>query len=184
MRRMTVLLACALPLAIGALVAARPVVRTDRAHGMGDTITDLPTITFTTADGVAAPMRVEVADDPREWQCGLMYRTELPDDQGMLFAFTYDYYGGFWNKNTLIPLSVAYVSGDGTIEDIVDMEAIRPGEEPTIQQPRLLQGGVRYVIEANLGWYDRHGIGIGDRVDVSAALLNADAAAPPPIAPC
>ena len=141
----------------------------------------LPVLWFTNSQTRSAALAVEVADDPLEQTCGLMWRTEMPDDQGMLFVFNYDYFGGFWNKNTLIPLSVAYVSGDGTIVDIVEMQAIRPGEEPTIQQPRQqMERPVRYVIEVNQGWFARHEVRPGDRVNVSAAVAAAVQAAPPP----
>jgi uncharacterized membrane protein (UPF0127 family) len=145
----------------------------------------LPVIWFTNAQTRSAALAVEVADDGQEQTCGLMWRTEMPENQGMLFAFNHDYFGGFWNRNTLIPLSVAYVAGDGTIVDIVDMQAIHEGEEPTIQQPRQVPGRpVRFVIEVNQGWFARHEIAIGDRVNVSAAMAAAAAAAPPPVSPC
>jgi len=142
----------------------------------------LPAVLFTAADGTTAALAVEVADEGDERTCGLMYRTEMSADQGMLFVFISDFYGGFWNKNTFIALSVAYIAADGTIVDIADMEPIRPDETPTIQQPHTRP--VRYVIEANWGWYAAHGIGIGDHADVSAALVEPDAAAPPPVSPC
>jgi uncharacterized membrane protein (UPF0127 family) len=145
----------------------------------------LPVIWFTNTQARSAPLAVEVADDGQEQICGLMWRTEMPEDQGMLFVFAYDYVGGFWNRNTLIPLSVAYVAGDGTIVDIIDMQAIREGEEPAIQQPRQMAGRpVRYVIEVNQGWFARHELAIGDRANVSAALAAAAEAAPPPVSPC
>jgi len=158
--------------------AAAPAAGLDKQGG-------LPVIWFTNTQAQSAALAVEVADDSGEQICGLMWRTEMPEDQGMLFVFTYDYFGGFWNKNTLIPLSVAYVAGDGTIVDIVEMQAIRQGEEPTIQQPRLqAERPVRYVIEVNQGWFARRGLKAGDRVNVSAALTGAAEAAPPPVEPC
>lgn len=142
----------------------------------------LPVVSFRSAAGTTASLWVEVADDAEEQTCGLMHRTSMPADQGMLFVFTQDYFGGFWNRNTLIPLSVAYIAADGTIVDIVPMAAIKPGEQPLIQavnNPGRL--GVRAVIEANDGWFARAGIGIGDVADVSAAVARAAEAAPPPI---
>ena len=159
--------------------------RGEAATGDSAPQSGLPVLWFTNAQAQSAALRVEVADDPQEQTCGLMWRTEMPADQGMLFVFTYDYFGGFWNKNTLIPLSVAYVAGDGTIVDIVEMEAIREGEEPTIQQPRLVaERPVRFVIEVNQGWFARHQIANGDRVNVAAALAAAAEAAPPAVSPC
>jgi len=184
----------------------------------------LPVLTFTTSSGEIVPLAVEVADDSAEMGCGLMHRTELPDEQGMLFAYTADTSGGFWMRNTLIPLAIAYAGADGRIVDILEMEPVPgPGHTP-FQLPdgsrlaiadgqapyRLADGSIvviadgqpapqgatrvtlpwvtypprapyRHVIEANQGWFARHGIEIGDHVDVSAALAAADAAVPPPI---
>jgi len=162
----------------------------------------LPLIAFTRADGTAVPLAVEVADDDRERSCGLMHRTSLPDEQGMLFAYPDDgHFGGYWMRNTLIPLAIAYIGGNGRIVDILEMEPVpepgtpyrtadgqailvRDGEQPPAgaawitYQPRSFY---QYAIEANAGWYARHGIQIGDTVDLAAALASADNATPPPV---
>jgi uncharacterized membrane protein (UPF0127 family) len=177
-------LAIASTVAVG---AARATAGDGAAEGGGKTEGErrLPPVVFRTAADATATLTVEVADDPIEQICGLMWRTEMPADHGMIFVFSYDYFGGFWNRNTLIPLSVAYIAADGAIVDIIDMEAIGPDEEPTTQQPDTSEDRpVRFVIEANRGWFAQQGIAIGDRVDVSAALLSADQAGPPPVAPC
>jgi uncharacterized membrane protein (UPF0127 family) len=163
---------------------------------------DLPVLTFTTSRGKSVPLVVEVADDGNEMSCGLMHRTELPDDQGMIFAYTQDTDGGFWMRNTLIPLSIAYTAADGRIVDILDMAPVpAPGNTPF----RLPDGSIvpvadgqpappgavwatypprqsyRYAIEVNQGWFSRQGIAIGDHVDISAALSDPNAATPSPI---
>jgi uncharacterized membrane protein (UPF0127 family) len=171
----------------------------DTAAGGG---ADLPTVTFTVSDGSHVPLRVEVADNDSEKGCGLMHRTELPDDQGMLFVFTADSTGGFWMRNTLIPLSIAYTAADGRIVDILDMQPVpAPGNTPyRLPDGRVVPVGdgqqppagavwetypprapYRYAIEVNQGWFDRHGIAIGNHVDLATALANADRAVPPPI---
>lgn len=162
----------------------------------------LPTVTFTTAAGMPVPLAVEVADDDAERTCGLMHRTELPAEQGMVFLFAQDAQGGFWMRNTLIPLSIAYVSADGRVVDILEMkpvpapgntpyrlpdgrevpvgdgQAAPPGAQWVTYPPR---GAYRYAIEANQGWFARHGIAVGDRVVMTAAEQDPNAAAPPPI---
>lgn len=161
----------------------------------------LPAITFTTAKGETVVLSVEVADDPDEKQCGLMHRTSLPADQGMIFAYTEDTGGGFWMRNTLIPLSIAYASGDGRIVDILDMQPVpAPGNTPYLLpdgrnvavadgQPVPAgavwvtyppRGMYRYAIEVNQGWFATHGIAVGDRVD-PAVTIGASAGTPPPI---
>jgi uncharacterized membrane protein (UPF0127 family) len=162
----------------------------------------LPLITFTRGDGTAVPLAVEVVDDAGERACGLMHRTSLPEEQGMLFVFPQDgQVGGFWMRNTLIPLAIAYVGGDGRIVDILEMEAapepgtpyrtadgqsilVRDGERPPPDATWITytpRSSYQFAIEANAGWYTRHGIQIGDTVDLGAALANADNAAPPAI---
>ena len=167
-----------------------------------DVASTLPAITLTTAAGQTVALAVEVADDDFERPCGLMYRTELPENQGMIFIFPEDQGGPFWMRNTLIPLSIAYVAADGRIVDILDMQHVPgpgftpyelpngavvavpdgqappPGAMAKTYPPRALY---RYAIEVNWGWYARHGIAVGDRVDISAAVAAADAAAPPPL---
>lgn len=167
------------------------------AHDAG-----LPLLTFTTAGGDRVPLAVEVADEAHEMTCGLMHRTELPAEQGMIFIYTQDAAGGFWMRNTLIPLSIAYTAADGRIVDILDMAPVpAPGNTPYRlpdgsivpvadgQQPPPgatwmtypPRGPYRYAIEVNEGWFARHEIAIGDHVDVSAALSDPAAATPPPI---
>jgi uncharacterized membrane protein (UPF0127 family) len=175
----------------------------DTKDSAGDGATaagELPAVTFTkAAGGTAATLAVEVADDDEERSCGLMHRTSMPDDRGMLFVFAQDgQMGGFWMRNTLIPLAIAYIGGDGRIVDILEMRPVPspgtpfktadgqeivvpdgqqapPGAAWVTYPPR---GAYRYAIEANKEWYARHGVAVGDRVDVSAAVAGASAAEP------
>ena len=68
-----------------------------------------------TIDIKGTPLVVEIADDPGERAKGLMYRDDLPADHGMLFAYPKDEPRHFWMKNTRIPLSIAFLSADGTV---------------------------------------------------------------------
>ena len=75
-----------------------------------------------TAGAGEVVVAVEVADSADERQVGLMGRESLPEDAGMIFLFDEDTSGGFWMKDTLIPLSIAFADADGTIVSILDME--------------------------------------------------------------
>ena len=112
----------------------------------------LTRITFVNKDGINVDLLVEVADDGAERAKGLMLRESLPEDQGMLFVFEDESEHGFWMKDTLIPLSIAFVEGEGKVIDIQDMEprdeTIHKADEPYL-----------YAVEANRGWFVRNGIG-------------------------
>ncbi len=103
---------------------------------------------------------VEVADSPDEREVGLMNRESLPRDSGMIFLFESDSSGGFWMKNTLIPLSIAFADAGGTILRILDME---PCEADPCQ---IYDPGVFYrsALEVNRGAFDRLGVEEGDRL--------------------
>lgn len=95
---------------------------------------------------------------------GLMYRPKLADDLGMAFLWESDTSGGFWMKNTLIPLSIAFFDSNGTIVRILDMEPC--SEEPC----QVYNPGVSYrgALEVNQGSFDEWGISEGDHIEVSA----------------
>jgi uncharacterized membrane protein (UPF0127 family) len=102
-------------------------------------------------------LEAELARTDKERETGLMFRTELADGRGMLFVFDHDQVLSFWMKNTLIPLSIAYIAYDGTIVDIRDM---RPQALHSVQSSR----SVRYALEVPQGWFARAGVKTGDRV--------------------
>jgi uncharacterized membrane protein (UPF0127 family) len=136
---------------------------------------DLPRVVFQKADGTTAALWVEIADTDEERQCGLMHRLAMPADQAMLFVFPQDVDGPFWNRNTFIPLTLAWIAADGTVLDLTDMANVRPEDDPQPVQlygPRPGTPPYRYVIEANQGWFARHGVQPGDRADLSEALAR------------
>jgi len=104
-----------------------------------------------------APLKVELAKTPGERERGLMFRSSLAEGEGMLFIFETDQRLAFWMKNTTIPLSVAYLSSDGTIRQILDLE-------PHSLDPRDSERSVRYALEVPRGWFGRVGAEVGDRV--------------------
>lgn len=107
-------------------------------------------------------LTAELARSVREQQTGLMFRAKLDDGEGMLFIFERDRILSFWMKNTLIPLSIAYLDRGGVIREIHDMKA---GQLNSTQSARSL----RYALEVPLGWFERAGVSIGDSVDLSGA---------------
>ena len=88
---------------------------------------------------------------------GLMHRTELEDGKGMLFIFNNDQILSFWMKNTLIPLSIAFITSDGRIVEIFDME-------PHELTPVRSSLPARYALEVPQNWFSRAGIAAGDRL--------------------
>lgn len=116
-------------------------------------------------DGGPVEVRVEVADDPEERASGLMNRTSLANDAGMVFLFDRPTNGGFWMKDTLIPLSIAFWDERGRIVAILDMEPCREDPCP------VYEPGATYVgaLEVNQGFFDRQGVDLGDLVGLEGA---------------
>ena len=102
-------------------------------------------------------IEAEIADDSESRRTGLMYRKSMPENSGMLFIFENDQKMSFWMKNTLIPLSIAYISSGGEIMEIYDMkpESLRPVDSIN---------SVRYALEMNQGWFERNDVNPGDFV--------------------
>ncbi len=103
---------------------------------------------------------VEVAITPAQLEQGLKYRRSLPKDRGMLFIYTRPTAGGFWMKDTVIPLSIAFIDAGGRIINIRDMEPDDGAESHRPDRPFL------YALEMNRGWFENNNIRPGDRVDV------------------
>jgi len=101
--------------------------------------------------------KVEIADNDQERQQGLMNRDLLPRGEGMFFVFQESRPLSFWMKNTLIPLSIAYIDESGVIIDIKHME-------PLDESPVMSSGPVKYALEVNRGDFQYKGIKEGDRV--------------------
>lgn len=103
-------------------------------------------------------IQVEIADDADERQRGLMYRESLEENQGMLFVYPEQRTLGFWMKNTLIPLDIAYIDREGRIVDIQQME-------PQTTETHDSAAPAMYALEMNEGWFEANGIRIGDLVE-------------------
>ena len=105
-------------------------------------------------------LTVQVAHTQREMEKGLMFIERLPENEGMLFVFSSKVSGGFWMKNTFIPLSIAFLDSDGEILKIMDMEPCKENNCP-IYDPKLYY---HYAIEVNRGWFEKNQIKEGDYV--------------------
>jgi uncharacterized membrane protein (UPF0127 family) len=103
-------------------------------------------------------VKAEVADEPHERMTGMMGRTEMADGEGMLFVFPAPQALSFWMRDTLVPLSVAYINADGVIREIHDLKPL--DERPAFSSFRDLQ----YALEVPQGWFGRNGIKSGDRI--------------------
>lgn len=102
-------------------------------------------------------LTAEVAVTAQQQQTGLMHRRSLPPDHGMVFVFAQAQPVCMWMKNTLIPLSVAFIGADGRIVNLADMQ-------PLTEDVHCAQGDVRYALEMPQHWFARHGVKPGDRV--------------------
>ena len=105
-------------------------------------------------------LTVEVAETDEDRAQGLMGRTSLPDDHGMVFIFFEEHLGGFWMKDTLIPLSIAFFGQDGEILEILDMTPCKSDPCPSYD-PDVPYWG---ALEVNRGAFDDWGVSVGDRI--------------------
>jgi uncharacterized membrane protein (UPF0127 family) len=126
-----------------------------------ETAPRLRTLTIRASGGESVEVRVEIADEPDEQAKGLMARTALGEDRGMLFVFPSEEERSFWMKDTLIPLSIAYMDAEGRIVDIQDMKAL--DDDP----PHYVSAKpARYALEVNKGFFDERGVKVGNRVEL------------------
>jgi len=125
------------------------------------TTSGLRTVTIDASSGEKVKVRVEIADEASEQTRGLMYRTALGEDRGMLFVFRSEEKLSFWMKNTLIPLSVAFIDSEGRIVDIQDMKPL-DDEPPSYVSARPAQ----YALEVNQGFFEERGVAVGDRAEL------------------
>lgn len=102
-------------------------------------------------------IQAQVAATPHERSVGLMFRREMPTNEGMLFVFEQPADQCFWMKNTLLPLTAAFVADDGVIVNLADMQ-------PQSLASHCSTKPVRYVLEMNQGWFDKRGLKAGSRL--------------------
>jgi uncharacterized protein len=115
------------------------------------------TITNSTGERVEVPVEIAATDTERER--GLMGRTALAEDAGMLFVFDREQQLSFWMKDTLIPLSIAYINESGRIVDIQDMQPLDETPHPSTEP-------AKYALEVNQDFFNEHGIEVGNKVSL------------------
>jgi uncharacterized membrane protein (UPF0127 family) len=99
-------------------------------------------------------IQAQVAANPDQRSIGLMHRAEMPQSEGMLFAFEQASQQCFWMKNTILPLTAAFIADDGTIVNLADMK-------PQTTDAQCSEQPVRWVLEMNQGWFAKRGIKAG-----------------------
>lgn len=102
-------------------------------------------------------IEAQVALTPEQRQIGLMFRAEMPQHEGMLFVFEEPAQQCFWMKNTLLPLTAAFVADDGTIVNLADMQ-------PQTTDSHCSAAPVRFVLEMNKGWFAKRAVKAGFRL--------------------
>ncbi len=120
-----------------------------------DTAQQLPTMRLSAGIHV---IQAEMARTPEQRSIGLMFRKTMPANSGMLFVFPQPGVQCFWMKNTLLPLSVAFLADDGGIVNIEQMQ-------PQTLDSHCSRGPVRFVLEMNQGWFAEHGIKPGSKIN-------------------
>ena len=120
-----------------------------------------------------ASLTTEIAATQAQEERGLMYRTKLGDNDGMIFLLPTVTTAEFWMKNTLIPLSVAFIDRNGVILEIHDMQPADPSV-PDSELPRTRSDSdkVAYALETNLHWFALNGIKPGDTLQPPPATLG------------
>jgi uncharacterized membrane protein (UPF0127 family) len=127
----------------------------------GTSVPELRNLIIETSGGEEVEVRVEIADTDPERARGLMGRTALAEDRGMLFVFEEEQELSFWMKDTLIPLSIAYMDSEGRTVDIQDMKAL--DDDP----PHYASAEpARYALEVNKGFFEERGVEVGDRAEL------------------
>jgi uncharacterized protein len=121
----------------------------------------LPILTITTSAGERVPVEVEIADTDAERQTGLMGRTVLPENAGMLFVFEGEQALSFWMRDTLVPLSIAYIDAEGRIVDIQNMQPL-----DDVPPHYVSAEPARYALEVSQGFLEERGVTVGDFVEL------------------
>jgi hypothetical protein len=119
----------------------------------------LPVSTIVNSLGERIPVQVEIAQPDAERQTGLSGRPTLAEDAGMLFVFDQEQSLSFWMKDTLIPLSIAYISAEGRIVDIQDMQPLDETPHPSVEP-------AQYALEVDQGFFAERGVAVGDTVEL------------------
>jgi uncharacterized membrane protein (UPF0127 family) len=126
----------------------------------GQPQTGLEKRTFRIGTG-AGPVSIacELAKTDKQKEIGLMFRKNMPEGTGMLFIYQRDEVMNYWMKNTLVPLSIAFIASDGRI---VAIDSMQPKSLSTVSSDR----SVRYALEVPQGWFKKAGVKVGDTLEI------------------
>ena len=105
------------------------------------------------------PLKIEIPNTQAEFELGLMFRESLEEDTGMLFAFAENGEHSFHMRHTTIPLDIAFITEEGVIDSIKELEPLR-------SSPVYPDGNIRYALEVNRGWFVETNIDVGYNVFV------------------
>ena len=109
----------------------------------------------------------ELAITGEEQQTGMMFRTNMPENAGMLFVFPIPHQTSFWMMNTVLPLSAAYIDLDGIIQELHDLKPLNTNSVVASSDR------IQFVLEVNQGWFQRHHISTGTLVRAESGPLRA-----------
>lgn len=140
------------PLAVVSLAALA--LASSLASAQGKPQPRLPTVRLQAGMHI---VHAEVAADPATRAAGLMWRERLGPNEGMLFRFESREVHCFWMRNTLLPLSIAFLDDDGRIVNLADMQ-------PRSDDSHCAERPVRFALEMEQGWFATRGIGVGAQI--------------------
>lgn len=111
-------------------------------------------------------MIAEIARTELAIRTGMMYRTNMAENEAMLFVFPYPEEKSFYMRNCIVPLSAAYITPDGTIAEIVDLQ---PGNETPVKSQ---SSNLQFVLEVPQGWFQRHNVHPGMLIRTESGSLQ------------
>ena len=114
-----------------------------------------------TTDSLIATLEIEIADDDYQTETGLMYRSSMKDDRGMLFIFPDSDYRSFYMKNTQFSLDIIYLNEQ--LEIVSIQKEATPGDETSLPS----EAPAKYVLEVNAGLADQWNLQKGDYIEFS-----------------
>lgn len=111
-------------------------------------------------------VRAEVAADHQSRMRGLMFRERLGPNEGMLFVFEAKSTQCFWMRNTILPLTIAFIDDDGSIVNLADMQ-------PRSEDSHCSAKPIRYALEMEQGWFAKRGLKAGARLAGPTGMFSA-----------
>ena len=114
----------------------------------------------------AHEIEAEIAATGPSIQAGMMFRTNMAENAGMLFVFPYTHQASFWMKNTLVPLSIGFIDPEGRLLETNDMFPLKTNAVVSASSE------VQYVLEVNQGWFKKNAVGPGTLIRTERGTLR------------